>query len=559
MKTIKYSLLSLFLVVISTTCIVSCGEDYSSPLKGIVVSDQIFETGTNKMTVTLGTEDLSKCAITSSAAWCSAAIQTSSVVITLQPNDTYSERQATITLTDPEDASTISFRVIQKQNDAILVDKSTYTVPEEGGEISVDVKSNVEYSVEIPSSANWLRMKNSSTRALTDSKLFLTAEKNNSGDEREAVIKLTYMKSNTSVSITITQTLTPYITIDQQEIAIFEEATNIEIPVQTNIELEALIDENWITDNGINKKEDFNFTQKLKASAMPGNSARSANVTFKPKNKKWDLSKTVKITQKKSLYILSRDIEIHVGDTYKIEYANNTNQDLKWKSSNTSVATVNDNGKITGVGSGTATITATTSDGKYSDKISVTVKKKYVYKAEAVDLGLSVYWSTYNLGAKSAEESGEFFAWAETTSKDSYTINNHSLYNESTYRYKDVGENISGTQYDAAHVKLGGGWRMPTMAEFDELLKKCTWDWIQINGVNGYRVIGPSGNSIFLPATGYFIYNEVTKNNNWIEYWSSTEQSNQNAYRFVDVLGGTLLFLGLEKWDGAPIRPVKSK
>ena len=552
MKIKKHSLLSLFLVVIGTLCIVSCGEDYSSPLKGIVVSDQIFETGTNKMTVTLGTEDLSKCAITSSAAWCSATIQTSSVVITLQPNDTYSERQATITLTDPEDASTISFRVIQKQNDAILVDKSTYTVSEEGGEISVDVKSNVEYSVEIPSSANWLRIKNTSTRALTDSMLILIAEKNNSGDEREAVIKLTYPKSNTSSSITITQSLTPYITIEQQEITIFEEATNIEIPVLTNIELETLINDNWITDNGINKKEDFNYTQKLKASSMSGNSARSANVTFKPKNKKWDVSKTVRITQTKSLYILSRDIEIYVGDTYKLDYANSTSQELKWKSSNTSVATVNDNGKITGVGSGTATVTATTSDGKYSDKISVTVRKKYVYKAEAVDLGLSVYWSKYNLGANSPEEIGGQFAWGETNPKDSYSINNYSYYDNDRAMYIDIGDNIYGTKYDAATVNLGANWRMPTKEEMKELLDKCNSEWTQINGVNGLKFTGTNGNYIFFPAFRlyYFVEPEVY-------IWTGTGKTSY-AYFLKTNMNKPYIF---EEWGmfGFNIRPVRSK
>ena len=60
MKTLKYTL-SALVAVLLCVCVVSCGEDYSSPLKGQTVSDQTFETGTNSKTVTIGTKDLSKC------------------------------------------------------------------------------------------------------------------------------------------------------------------------------------------------------------------------------------------------------------------------------------------------------------------------------------------------------------------------------------------------------------------------------------------------------------------------------------------------------------------
>lgn len=59
---------------------------------------------------------------------------------------------------------------------------------------------------------------------------------------------------------------------------------------------------------------------------------------------------------------------------------------------------------------------------------------------------------------------------------------------------------------DVAHVKWGGGWRMPTKTEMDELVKKCTWNWTSLNGVKGFRitsnVTGYTNCSIFLPAAG---------------------------------------------------------
>ena len=76
---------------------------------------------------------------------------------------------------------------------------------------------------------------------------------------------------------------------------------------------------------------------------------------------------------------------------------------------------------------------------------------------------------------------------------------------------------ISGNPtYDAARANWGGNWRMPTAAEFEELLSKCTWSWVTLNGTKGYNVTSKiNGNSIFFPIT-------VTPDNMVADYWSST-------------------------------------
>ena len=130
-----------------------------------------------------------------------------------------------------------------------------------------------------------------------------------------------------------------------------------------------------------------------------------------------------------------------------------------------------------------------------------------------VDLGLSVKWAAYNVGADSPEDYGDYFAWGETRPK--------SVYDGSTYKYCK-GSGTTLTKYctdsskgkvdnktvleavdDAATANWGSNWRMPTYAEQEELNNKCTWTWTTRNGVNGYKVVGPNGNSIFLPAAGY--------------------------------------------------------
>ena len=132
---------------------------------------------------------------------------------------------------------------------------------------------------------------------------------------------------------------------------------------------------------------------------------------------------------------------------------------------------------------------------------------------EYVDLGLSVKWATCNVGASKPEESGEFFAWGETSSS--------SKYNWNYYQYGDAPGNVTkynhipgwGTvdnktsldpEDDAASRNWGGVWRMPTQAEIVELCTNCTWSWTTVNGINGYNIISKNNNkSIFLPAAGY--------------------------------------------------------
>ena len=144
---------------------------------------------------------------------------------------------------------------------------------------------------------------------------------------------------------------------------------------------------------------------------------------------------------------------------------------------------------------------------KGAENYSFTIREEEKPKDEItpgkeVDLGLSVNWAGWNVGASSPEQYGGYYAWGETEEKSAYYEETYKYYDSKTGRYINIGSNISGTQYDVARQKWGGSWRMPTNAEIDELLK-CTWTWCQYKGVWGQKVTGPNGNSIFLPAAGY--------------------------------------------------------
>ena len=166
--------------------------------------------------------------------------------------------------------------------------------------------------------------------------------------------------------------------------------------------------------------------------------------------------------------------------------------------------------------------------------------------SRAVDLGLSVKWASCNVGATAPEEYGGYYAWGETEEKSNYGWNYKYYWSDKdgdgnwdSIEYVNIGSDISGTQYDVAHVKWGGSWRMPTWEEQQELLDNCTWYWTTLNGIYGYRVTGSNGNSIFLPAAGYRNGTEVNSRGSFGSYWSSSLYSDSsNAYGLYFISSG---------------------
>ena len=152
-----------------------------------------------------------------------------------------------------------------------------------------------------------------------------------------------------------------------------------------------------------------------------------------------------------------------------------------------------------------------------------------------VDLGLSVKWATKNVGASSPSDYGYHFAWGETRKKDNYTLStcfdclDDKGDNWGTYKIGGKTSISPTSGHDTARENWGGSWRMPTDSEFEELCKKCDWTWTSQDGHNGYKVTGPNGNSIFLPAAGWRVGTDTYYVGEGGYYWSST-LSSSNSY-----------------------------
>lgn len=142
-----------------------------------------------------------------------------------------------------------------------------------------------------------------------------------------------------------------------------------------------------------------------------------------------------------------------------------------------------------------------------------------------VDLGLSVNWAGYNVGATKPSDPGKYYAWGETLDKISYTALTYKYClpeDEYTASYENIGSNISGTKYDAVTYNWGDDWRMPTEKECRELIENCTWTWTTFIGINGYKITGPNGSSIFLPAAGGYLIPGISGYDSACYYFSGS-------------------------------------
>lgn len=110
---------------------------------------------------------------------------------------------------------------------------------------------------------------------------------------------------------------------------------------------------------------------------------------------------------------------------------------------------------------------------------------------DLVDLGLSTKWCKYNVGATKATDLGGLFGFGDMTGFQT-SINLEDYASADIYK----------TDRDVANKVYGSWVTMPTIDEFEELFAECKKEWVEEDGVAGYKFTGPNGNSIFLPAAG---------------------------------------------------------
>ena len=178
----------------------------------------------------------------------------------------------------------------------------------------------------------------------------------------------------------------------------------------------------------------------------------------------------------------------------------------------------------------------------HGDDINYTITQSSYYGYRAIDLGLpsKLKWASCNVGADKPEEYGKYFQWGDVEGEAiADNAQPTRTYDWTNAPYKSGSSSTSYTKYtptdgktvlepsdDAAHAIMGGNWRMPTSAEFQDLYDNTTREWVNIGGVNGYRFTstkeGYTDKSIFIPASGSCDGTSLILRGAYGYYWSSS-------------------------------------
>ena len=202
------------------------------------------------------------------------------------------------------------------------------------------------------------------------------------------------------------------------------------------------------------------------------------------------------------------------------------------------------------------------------------------------------YWAEMNVGAENPWESGYYFWWGDTVgykfengvwmasdgSSSGFSFKVTNMFSKLFGKKDNIptsGKEVStllnegwitqngvlAPEHDAAHVKWGGEWRMPTDQELKDLCEKCDWTWTQMNGVNGYSVHGRGTYAtakIFLPAVGYGYGASLNSAGSYGTYWSSVPRSGNYGYAWnLDFLSSSHGADNSYRGYGQSVRPVQ--
>lgn len=383
MKTIKLIGMCILAAVLGMS-VQSCSkDDYQSRIKELIINENNykFDSDGGSYEKEYRGEDLSCYKITSNADWCKASIDfaKSTMTVIVDENETFDPRTATVTISDIVDGvSKRSFTVSQGQCDAIQTGTNSYKVKTDGGTVSIKVQSNVSYKVDIAYdevAKDWITIPSSKTRGLVETTVVLEVAKNTSQKDRNAAVRIYDEKSGVEDRVLITQEFTDYMDIDPIEYEIDERGGIVSVNVKSNADWDCFVnpEDTWAKMQTVKTVSDEIKTQSFTIS--PFTEKKTKRVTIVSFSNYFNKEIDVTITQTHYLYFEDSSVELMKGESKTLTPVNEKKWKLTWSSSDESVATVDENGKVTGVAGGGAVITVTSEDGNHTDQIAVSVQE----------------------------------------------------------------------------------------------------------------------------------------------------------------------------------------
>ncbi|MBQ6377185.1 MAG: Ig-like domain-containing protein [Prevotella sp.] len=390
MKTIKLLGIGMLMLMMCIS-VGSCGGDeYSTRIHELLIQKDItFESdeesgGSLTSVMTLRDEDLSYYRVSSDQEWCKATIdvKASTITISVKENNTFDDRKAVITLSDAIDGvSSRSINVTQKQNDVVRLDDESneYEVKSSGGQVVINVESNVNYSVQIPADVDWITVPGSNgTRGLVKSQVILEVAKNTTEKARSAQISIKDESSGAQTLVLIQQEFKAFLRVKENSFTFDEHGGEVSIYIITNVSFDFYTDyeDDWIKKKGgYEVIDDSTVCQKITIAPFTDKEPmRTSTVSIQ--NKSFDKLEEceVDIIQTKDLFIIEESIQMMRGGSQNLTLYNATEEGVVWKSQDERVAEVDKKGNVFGISGGSTMITVTSADGLHTDQVTVTVE-----------------------------------------------------------------------------------------------------------------------------------------------------------------------------------------
>ena len=434
-----------------------------------------------------------------------------------------------------------------------------------GSTKEIKIESNISWEASVD--VDWISISPKSGLSGVTT-MTINVNKNTSVESRSSVIRIVNSEYDIEQEISVVQSeFVPMLEVDREKIEnISYNGSTGKIRIESNISWEASFDVDWIE---ISPKSGLSGVTTMTINVNKNTSLDSRSSVIRIVNSEYNIEQEILVTQSEWVPELKVNVEkleniSYNGSIEEIRIESNisweASLDVDWieispKSGLSGVTTMTINiNKNTSVESREGIITLKNQE--YSLTTEVIIQQQLlpiINGYEYVDLGLpsGLKWATCNVGASSAEEYGDYYAWGEIETKSEYDESNSKTYGKSM-------SDISGNSTcDVARAKWGGSWRMPTKEECSELILECKWQWTTQNGKNGYKVTGPNGNSIFLPAAGYRYGSSLYYAGENGYYWSSTpyESNDYRAY-YLYFLSSYRNVDWSNRYYGLSVRPV---
>ncbi len=308
--------------------------------------------------------ETSKSWITESA---SRALTTHKHIFNIAMNEDSGKREGQIIFKSGDKVETV--KVYQAGGAILLLSQDEYTVSDAGETISVDVKSNVEYGVQMPD-VDWI-VDEASSRAMSSHTLKYVIAPNEGYDSRSAEIIFYDKNSDLKDTLKVVQAQKDAIIPAKDKYTVNSNASQLDFSIKANVDYNVNISVDWIkpvSESRALKEDKLSFVIEENTS----DEAREGAINISSEN----VSQTIKVVQTGKLYLtfIDKELEIMEGKTVELSYSTNYSGQISWKSLDDNIATISNEGIVTGVNKGETTIVISSKDGVLSDSCKVSVK-----------------------------------------------------------------------------------------------------------------------------------------------------------------------------------------